>query len=125
MNHRATSLSQLRMALRPSPRSTLIEVCIGDESLLAEVTVTGRYRPAVTQADPEHCHQEEFPEVEVQGLWTEQPYRCLSGLLEFEPVRDEVQAQCEQHVAEHWQDGPDPDEARERMQDRQMEASHD
>ena len=98
---------------RPDRKHTLIEVVIGDESLTAECSITGRYHPAVTQADPEHCHPEEFPEVEIVRLWTADLAHDLSGLMEFGPLGERVQELVEAHVAEH--DGPDPDEARERQ----------
>ena len=71
-------------------RTEFILVTIGDEDLIAECAVSGRFRPAITQADPMDCCPEESPEVEDQ---------CLA------------------YLAAHQNAGPDPDEARERQTD--------
>ena len=94
-----------------------IPVTIGDEPLIAECTVTGRFRPAITQADPMDCCPEESPEVEVVKLWTQDRARDLSGLLAFDALLEEVECQCYAHLGAHQNDGPDPDEARERQTD--------
>ena len=94
-----------------------IPVCIGDEPLIAECTVTGRGRPAVTQADPLDCCPEESPEVEVVKLWTADRARELSGMLAFDDLADAVLYKCLDYLAEHQDDGSDPDEARERKMD--------
>ena len=90
-------------------RTQCIPVCIGDEPLLAECTVTGRFRPAIIQVDPLRCYPEESPEVEVFKLWTADRLRDLSGMLAFDPLLDEVDDQCLNYLAEHQNDGPDPD----------------
>ena len=101
-----------------TPRTLHIPVTIGDEDLVAECTVTGRFRPAITQGDPLQCSPEEWPEVEVVKLWTTDHMRDLSGMLEFGALLDKVEDQCLEYLADHQNDGPDPDEARERREDR-------
>ena len=98
-------------------RTEYIPVTIGDEPLIAECTVTGRFRPAITQADPMDCCPEESPEVEVGRLWAADCMCYLRGLLAFDPVAEEVEAQCYDYLAEHQDDGPDPDEEWERRED--------
>ena len=98
-------------------RTEFIPVTIGDEPLIAECTVTGRFRPAITQADPMDCCPEESPEVEVVKLWTADRARDLSGMLASDALLGEVDDQCLTYVAAHQNDGPDPDEARERAQE--------
>ena len=99
-------------------RTEYIPVTIGDEPLIAECTVTGRFRPAITQADPMACCPEESPEVEVVKLWTADRARDLSGMLEWNTMAYEVEGLCFDYLAEHQNDGPDPDDARERKEDR-------
>lgn len=105
---------------RPDPKHQLIEVVIGDESLTAECSVTGKFYPAITQADPYYCHPAEGPEVEVVRLWTADLQRDMSGLMEFGPLAGEVQDACEQYVIEHQSDGPDPDDTYDRWRDERM-----
>ncbi len=102
---------------RPDPRNRCIAVYVGDLPLTAECTVTGRHRPAVTQADPLECYPEEWPEVEIVRLWLSGPWRDVSGLLEDARIAEELQEQCDQYIAERENDGPDPDELRERDQE--------
>ena len=99
-------------------RTEFIPATLGDEPLIAECTVSGRFRPAITQADPLDCCPEESPEVEVVKLWTADRAHDLSGILAHDPLADEVEDQCLEYLAEHKADGPDPDEARERKEDR-------
>ena len=98
-------------------RTQFIPICIGDEDLIAECTVTGRFRPAIIQVDPLRCYPEESPEVEVVKLWTQDRARDLSGLLEWNTMAYEVEGQCLDYVADHQDDGPNPDEERERKMD--------
>ena len=105
----------------PDPRNRCIHVYIGDLPLAAECTVTGRYRHAVTQADPEYCHPEEFAEVEIVRLWLFGPWRDVSELLVKGSILDDVQEQCDNYIADHVYDGPDPDDAYDRWRDRQTE----
>ena len=100
-----------------TPRTLHIPVTIGDEDLVAECTVTGRFRPAITQGDPLQCSPEESPEVEVVKLWTTDHMRDLSGMLEWNTMAYEVEGLCFDYLAEHQDDGPDPDDARERQTD--------
>lgn len=106
---------------RPDPRNRCIHVYIGDLPLAAECTVTGRHRHAVTQADPEYCHPEEFAEVEIVRLWLFGPWRDVSELLADDDIEADVQDQCDQYIAEYTNDGPDPDDARDAWLDRQRE----
>ena len=99
-------------------RTEYIPVTVGDEPLIAECTVTGRFRPAITQADPMACCLEESPEVEVVKLWTADRARDLSGMLEWNTMAYEVEGLCFDYLAEHQNDGPDPDDAWERKEDR-------
>lgn len=106
---------------RPDPRNRQIAVYIGDLALTAEIRVSGRYRPAVTQADPLECYPEEFPEVEIVRLWLSGPWRDVSPMLANAAVEEELQDYCDQYIAEHENDGPDPDDAYDRWRDRQTE----
>ena len=98
-------------------RTEFIPVIIGDEPLIAECTVSGRFRAAITQADPLECCPEESPEVEVVKLWTADRARDLSGLLGCISLDEAVWSDCYDYLSEHQNDGPDPDEARERQTD--------
>jgi len=111
-----TSLTAIAADLptQPDRRHTLIDVILGDETLLAECSISGRSRPAVTQADPEYCHPAESPEVEILRLWLANPWRDVSGLLEDGWIFDRLQAHCDEWVYNHRDDGPDPDEERGR-----------
>ena len=105
----------------PDPRNRCIHVYIGDLPLAAECTVSGKHRPAVTQADPLECYPEEWPEVEIARLWLSGPWRDLSDLLADERIKADVQKQCDDYVSDHDDDGPDPDDAYDRWRDRQTE----
>ena len=98
-------------------RTQCIPVTIGNLDIIAECAPGGRFRPARTQADPLQCYPVESPEVEVFKLWTADRLRDLSGMLAFDPLLDEVEDQCLDYLAAHQNDGPDPDEARERKMD--------
>ncbi len=105
---------------RPDPRHRLIAVIVGDEAITAECTVSGRYHAAVTQAEPDHCHPEEWPEIEVVRLWTADLTRDLTGLMEFGPIFAHVRERVEEEVGMNWPE-PDPDVAYDAWRDRQME----
>ncbi len=107
---------------RPDPRNRQIAVYIGDLALTAEIRVSGRYRPAVTQADPLECYPEEFPEVEIVRLWLSGPWRDVSPMLANAALEEELQDYCDEYIAEHENDGPDPDDAYDRWRDRQTES---
>ena len=97
-----------------TPRTLHIPVTIGDEPLIAECTVSGRFRPAITQADPLDCCPEESPEVEVVCLWTQDRECNLFGLLAHDLLLQEIEGQCYDYLEAHQDDGRDPDEERER-----------
>ena len=63
-------------------------VTIGSLELDAIAEVTGEFRPAVTQADPEYCYPAESPEVDVLTLTVGET--DLSGLLEDDDILDQV-----------------------------------
>lgn len=75
---------------RPDPRNTRIPIYLGDLGLTAECTVTGRFRPAVTQADPLQCYPAESPEVEVLRLWLSGPWRDVSDLLADSRIAEDI-----------------------------------
>ena len=81
-------------------------VRVGSLELTARAEVVGKFRPAVTQADPEYCHPAESPEVEVQSLTV--GATDLSGLLDDEDILESVHAQILGKLAEAERDG-DPD----------------
>ena len=74
----------------PSPRNRCFSIYLGDLALTAECTVTGRFRPAVTQADPLQCYPAESPEVEVLRLWLSGPWRDVSGLLGDDSIAEDI-----------------------------------
>ena len=100
-------------------------VTIGSLELEASADVTGKFRPAVTQADPEFCHPAESPEVDVLELWTRPPAFSgvpradMLGLLDDEDILEAVQAQILGQLAEAEREG-DPG-AGDKWRDRQME----
>ena len=100
-------------------------VTLGSLELAARATVTGKFRPAVTQADPEYCHPAESPEIDVCELWTLPPAFSdvrrvdMLGLLDDEDILEDVHAQILEQLAEAERDG-DPD-AYDKWRDRQME----
>ncbi len=106
---------------RPDPRNRCIAVYVGDLPLTAECTVTGRHRPAVTQADPLECYPEEWPEVEIVRLWLSGPWRDVSGLLGDDAIEADVQDQCDQYIAEDDRQYADPDADCDAWIDRQTE----
>ena len=63
-------------------------VTIGSPEFYAIAEVTGEFRPAVTQADPEYCYPAESPEVDVLTLTVGET--DLSGLLEDDDILDQV-----------------------------------
>ena len=98
-------------------RTEFILVTIGDEDLLAECAVSGRFRPAITQADPMDCCPEESPECVVTRLLTTDMKHNLINLLADDALYEKVMQQCHEYLEDHQHDGPDPDEARERQTD--------
>ena len=100
-------------------------VAIGSLELNAIAEVTGEFRPAVTQADPEYCYPAESPEVDVLELWTRPPAFSgvpradMLGLLDDAAIDESVREQIEQQLADAWREG-DP-EAYDRWRAAQME----
>ena len=92
-------------------------VAIGSLELNAIAEVTGEFRPAVTQADPEYCYPAESPEVNVREL--RRGDTDLSGLLKDEDILESVHAQILGKLDEAEREG-DPD-AGDKWRDRQME----
>ena len=91
------------MTLRTFP------VTLGSLELAARATVTGKFRPAVTQADPDDCHPDESPEIDVRELWTLPPAFIdvrrvdMSGLLDDEDILEQVEDQILNTLAdEHF-----------------------
>ena len=88
------------MTLRTFP------VCLGSLELTARADVVGKFRPAVTQADPEFCHPAESPEVEVQSLTVGET--DLSGLLDDPDIWCSVQEQIFEQLDEADAIGDEP-----------------
>ena len=107
------------MTLRTFP------VTLGSLELTARAEVVGKFRPAVTQADPDDCHPAESPEIDVRELWTRPPAFSdvrrvdMLGLLDDEDILEAVQAQILGQLAEAEREG-DPD-AYDKWRDSQME----
>ena len=99
------------MTLRTFP------VCLGSLELTARAEVTGEFRPAVTQADPEYCYPAESPEVDVRELTVGET--DLTGLLEDEDILEAVHAQILAKLDEAEREG-DPD-AYDKWRDSQMD----
>ena len=108
-----------------NPNVRTFRVMLGDLPVYADATVIGRFRPAITQADPEHCCPEEWPEVGVRELWTRPPAFSdvcrvdMLGLLDDEAILEAVHAQILGQLAEAEREG-DPD-AGDKWRDSQME----
>ncbi|MDE1988942.1 MAG: hypothetical protein KGI82_00605 [Betaproteobacteria bacterium] len=89
-------------------------VTIGSLELTARADVTGRFRPARTQADPLDCYPAESPEVDVCELWTRPPAFSavprvdMLGLLDDAHIDESVQEQILAQLAEAEREG-DPD----------------
>ena len=92
-------------------------VLLGSLELTARAEVTGEFRPAVTQADPEFCYPAEEPEIYVLELRLAST--ALTGLLDDEDIWSSVQEQILGQLAEAAREG-DPD-AGDKWRDRQME----
>ena len=92
-------------------------VTLGSLELTARAEVVGKFRPAVTQADPEYCYPAESPEVNVREL--RRGDTDLSGLLKDEDILESVHAQILGKLDEAEREG-DPD-AGDKWRDRQME----
>ena len=81
-------------------------VAIGSLELTARAEVTGEFRPAVTQADPEFCYPAEEPEVDVLTLTVGET--DLSGLLEDDDILDQVVDQILNTLADEQFNGDEP-----------------
>ena len=92
-------------------------VLLGSLELTARADVVGKFRPAVTQADPEFCYPAEEPEVDVRELTVGET--DLTGLLDDEDILESVHAQILSQLSEAEREG-DPD-AGDRWRDSQME----
>ena len=92
-------------------------VRIGSLELEASADVTGKFRPAVTQADPDQCYPAESPEVDVLELRLGSA--DLTGLLDDADIYASVRDQILEQLAEAEREG-DPD-AGDKWRDRQME----
>ena len=84
-------------------------VRVGSLELAARAEVTGKFRPAVTQGDPDDCHPAESPDVDVRELWTLPPAFSdvrrvdMSGLLDDEDILEQVEDQILNTLAdEHF-----------------------
>ncbi|HET9109060.1 MAG TPA: hypothetical protein VFN79_17930 [Steroidobacteraceae bacterium] len=92
-------------------------VTLGSLELEARAEVSGEFRPAVTQADPDYCHPEEWPEADVHTLTVGDT--DLSGLLEDTDIYAGVRDQILDQLAEADREG-DPD-AGDKWRDSQMD----
>ena len=100
-----------------NPNVRTFRVMLGDLPVYADATVIGRFRPAITQADPEYCHPEESPEVEVQSLTVGET--DVTGLLDETVLWESVQEQILTQLADADREG-DPD-AYDKWRDSQMD----
>ena len=78
-------------------------VRIGSLELAASAEITGTFRPAVTQADPEFCYPAEVPEVEVQSLKLGET--DLTDMITDDYVLDAIENQIVVQLDEEWRDG--------------------
>ena len=99
------------MTLRP------FTVTLGSLELEARAEVTGKFRPAVTQADPEYCYPAESPEVDVREL--RRGDTDLSGLLPHDDILEQVADQILEQLAEAEREGDQ--DAYDKWRDRQMD----
>ena len=84
-------------------------VTVGSLELTARAEIAGKFRPAVTQADPNDCYPAEFPEIDVRELWTRPPAFSdvcrvdMLGLLDDEDILEQVEDQILNTLAdEHF-----------------------
>lgn len=100
-------------------------VTVGSLELTARAEIAGKFRPAVTQADPEYCPPAESPEIDVRELWTRPPAFSAVPRVDMLPLLDDphidesVQEQILAQLAEAEREG-DPD-AGDKWRDSQME----
>ena len=84
---------QVRRAPSSRPPLRSFEVKAGDLRLWADVQVTGRFRPAITQADPLDCAPAEAPEIAVQRLTLLDGHTDVTPLYGHEGLADDIDAQ--------------------------------
>ena len=92
-------------------------VTVGSLELTARAEVIGKFRPAVTQADPEYCHPEESPEVDVHTLTV--GATDVTGLLDYDDILESIYEQILEQLDEAERER-DPD-AYDKWRDEQME----
>ena len=78
-------------------------VLLGSLELTARADVVGKFRPSVTQADPEFCYPAEEPEVEVQSLMLDET--DLTDMITDDYVLDAIENQIVVQLDEEWRDG--------------------
>ena len=88
------------MTLRTFP------VTIGSLELAARADVVGKFRPAVTQADPEFCYPAEEPEVEVQSLT--RGGTDLTDMITDDDILEQVEDQILNTLADEQFNGDEP-----------------
>ena len=81
-------------------------VRVGSLELTARAEIMGKFRAAVTQADPEFCYPAEEPEVDVRELTVGET--DLSGLLDDPDIWCSVQEQIFEQLAEADAIGDEP-----------------
>lgn len=87
-----------------------------------EVEIDGKYLPAKTQGPPEKCYPAEYPEASL--VYAECNGVDVTKLISGEDEADICEEALEQ-AAEECGEGPDPDDARDRMLDREWDAADD
>ena len=81
-------------------------VLLGSLELTARADVVGKFRPSVTQADPEFCYPAEEPEVEVQSLMLDET--DLTDMITDDYVLDTIEIQIFERLAEADAIGDEP-----------------
>ena len=78
-------------------------VTVGSLELTARAEIAGKFRPAVTQADPDQCYPAESPEVDVLELRLGSA--DLTGLLDDADIYASVRDQILEQLAEAEREG--------------------
>ena len=99
---------------KPNPNLRRCAVFVGDQPLTALYTVSGEYHAAILYGD--FPQPEEWPEVEVESLWTEECEMDVSGLLADDAIRARVEDQVDEYVGENRSQRA-PDDYREHRRD--------
>ena len=76
-----------------NPNIRIFRVMLDDLPVYADATVTGRFRPAITQADPLACAPAEAPEIAVQRLTLSDGHTDVTPLYGHEGLADDIDAQ--------------------------------